>query len=383
MAEPPTVLYVDHSPALGGAEHSLLGLLGALDRSRYRPVLAAPPGPLSDAVSALGIDVRRLPLPRLQRQLSAPWHLSHGVQALRNVAAEEQVALVHGNVLRASVYAALAARAAGCPLLWHVRDIHRRSAAAWWLCRQADAVLAISQVVAAALPCTARAQVVYNPVGLPTARPRSRAELGLPNGPALVAMVASLRRWKGHEAFLEMAARAAGRTPAHYVVVGGSIFDDDERDYAAELAARAVALGIDQQMSFLGQRDDLADLWPHLSLLVHPATAEPFGRVVAEALVAGVPVVAYRDGGVPEIVDDGESGLLVPPGDVAALADAVVRLLCEPEERGRMARIGQQRAGRRFAPATHARTVEAAYDRLLANRAGHSRPARTGTGNAT
>lgn len=376
MAEPLTVLYVDHSPALGGAEHSLLGLLGALDRSRYRPVLAAPPGPLADAVSALGIDVRRLPLPRLQGQLTLPWRLSRGVRSLQRVAVEEQAALVHGNVLRATVYATLAARAADCPLLWHVRDIHRRGGVAWWLCRQADAVLAISQVVAAALPCAARAQVVYNPISVPAAQPRSRAELGLPVGPALVGMVASLRRWKGHEAFLDMAARATAEPRAHFVVVGGSIFDDDERHYADELRARATALGIEERVTFLGQREDLADLWPHFALLVHPATAEPFGRVVAEALVAGVPVVAFRDGGVPEIVDDGESGLLVPPGDVAALAAAVERLLADPEERGRLARSGQQRAGRRFAPATHARAVEAAYDRVLASRASQIRPLR-------
>jgi glycosyltransferase involved in cell wall biosynthesis len=368
VAEPRTVLYVDHASGLGGAEHSLLALLAALDRSRYRPVLAAPPGPLADAASALGVDVRRLPLPRLQGRWSSPWRLGRGVSALRGVARAERAAIVHGNVLRASAYAAPAARAAGCPLVWHVRDLHRRGPAAAWLCREAAAVLAISRSVAAALPCADRATVVYNSVTVPAATPRSRAELGLPPVGPLVAMAATLRRWKGHDDFLEMAARAApGMGEAvRFVLIGGSIFDDDEADYGADLVQRAAALGLADRVIFLGQRDDLADLWPHLALLVHPARAEPFGRVVAEALVAGVPVVAYRDGGVPEIVDDGESGLLVAPGDVGALADAVARLMADPELRNRLARCGQLRAARRFAPATHARAVEAVYDRLLA-----------------
>jgi glycosyltransferase involved in cell wall biosynthesis len=370
MAEPITVLYVDHASAMGGAEHSLLALLTALDRARFRPVLAAPPGPLADAASAAGVPVRRLPLPRLQRQVTSPLHLARGVQALRRVAHEERAAILHGNVLRATVYAAPAARATGRPLVWHVRDIHRRGPAAWWLCRQTDAIIAISRAVATALPCARRAAVVYNPVTLRPAAPRTRAELGLPTSGPLVAMVASMRRWKGHEAFLEMAARVAARPAARFVVVGGAIFDDDEPGYAEALEARAAALGLAERVVFLGQRDDLPDLWPHLAILVHPAQAEPFGRVAAEALLAGVPVVAFRDGGLPEIVDDGATGLLTPPGDLGALADGVVRLLDNPELRARLGRSGQERAARRFAPAGHARAVEQVYDGVLAARAG-------------
>jgi glycosyltransferase involved in cell wall biosynthesis len=368
VAEPRTVLYVDHASGLGGAEHSLLGLLGALDRVRWRPVLAAPPGALADAASGLGLDVRRLPLARLQGELGSPWRLSRGLGALRRVVAEEQAALLHGNVLRASVYAALAAQATGRPLVWHVRDLHRRGPAAWWLCRRAAAVVAISAPVAAALPCAARARIIDNPVAPVPARPRSRAELGLPPEGPLVAMAASLRRWKGHPDFLAMAALAAPRVPAQFVVIGGAVFAEADPGYAEELAAQAAGLGLGERLRFLGQREDLADLWPHLALLVHPARAEPFGRVMAEALVAGVPVVAWNAAGAAEIVQDGQDGLLVPPGDLAGLAEAVVRLLEQPDLRAALARAGQARARRRFAPAAHARAVEAVYDAVLAGR---------------
>jgi glycosyltransferase involved in cell wall biosynthesis len=368
------VLYVDHASGMGGAEHSLLALLSALDRSRYRPVLAAPPGPLADAASAAGIDVRRLGLPRLQRQLTGPIRLVRGVAALRRVAAAERSALIHGNVLRATLYAAPAAGALGCPLVWHVRDLHRRGPAVRWLCWRARAVVAISRAVAEALPCADAATVVYNPVVVPAARPCSRAELGLPADGPLVAMVASLRRWKGHEAFLELAARTGGPPQPRFLVIGGSIFDDDEPGYAEALQARAAELGVADRVAFLGQRDDLADLWPHLAVVVHPALAEPFGRVVAEAQLAGLPVVAYASGGLPELIDDGQTGRLVAPGDVGALASAVGQLLADPERRSQLARAGQLSAARRFAPASHARAIEGLYDRLLAPGAGRRSP---------
>ncbi len=378
MAEPVTVLYVDHASGLGGAEHSLLALLTALDGSRYRPVLAAPPGSVADEASSAGIDVRRLPLPRLQRHPASPLRLWRGVRSVARVAREENADILHGNVLRATVYAAPAARWLGRPLVWHVRDIHRRGPAAWWLCRQATAVVAISRVVADALPCAAKVQVVYNPVAVAAATPRSRAELGLPAEGSVVAMVASLRRWKGHEAFLEAAGRVASRVPARFVIVGGSIFDDDDPGYAQALRARSAALGLGERVSFLGQRDDLPDLWPHLSVLVHPAAAEPFGRVVAEAMIAGVPVAGFQDGGVPELLEHERTGLLVPPGDVPALAQAVTRLLDEPELRWHLARNARQEAERRFAPAVHARAVERVYESLLAGQAGSRRVAGRG-----
>jgi glycosyltransferase involved in cell wall biosynthesis len=302
-------------------------------------------------------------MPRLQRRPDAPLRLARGVLALRRLAGEVEAALVHANVLRAAIYALPAARLAGLPLVWHVRDIHPRGPAARLLCRGADAVIAISEAVAGALPCSSRAQVIYNPIDEAEARPRTRVELGLPAEGLLVAHVGRLRPWKGQRAFLAAAARL--RHPdARFVVIGGRILDDDEQGYADELVALASSLGLAGRVTFTGQRDDLADVWPHLSILAHTATAEPFGRVVAEALRAGVPVVAFADGGVPEIVDDGETGRLVAAGDVDALAQAIDELLASPTVRARMGRLGQQRAEKRFAPAWHARAVERVYDSL-------------------
>lgn len=378
---PQTVLFVDHASALGGAEISLLGLLEQLDRQRYRPLLAAVDGPLARAAERLGVRVVRLPMTRLRRNPMAPWRWLRGSLALAGLARRERVALVHANVLRAAAYAAPAALLAGRPLVWHVRDILAPEPLVHLLCRRAAAVIAISRAVAEALPCAARARVIYNPIELtepdplasPAARaagaqpPRpSRSALGLPEG-QLVASVGRLRAWKGHHRFLAAAAAAASERPeAQFLVIGGQLFGEDgaETDYPDRLARLTQAPELAGRARLLGQRDDLAAIWPHLSLLVHAADAEPFGRVVAEAQAAGVPVLGFADGGLPEIVADGESGRLVPAGDDAALARVLAELLDDPAGLRRMGRAGQARAAR-FAPATHARSVEAVYDSLL------------------
>jgi len=362
-----TVLYVDHAPAMGGAEHSLLALLTALDRDRFRPVLVAADGPMAEAARCLAVPVHLIPMARLRQEPAAPWRLIRAVRALAGVIRLEDAALIHTNTLRATAYGAVAAAWSARPMLWHVREIIRPGLSSRWMCGRASAVVAISRAVARALPCSDRAEVIYNPVAPPVGRPRSRSELGLPTEGVLVASVGRLRSSKGHGIFVRMAAQVRD-AEARFVVVGGRIFEDSEPDYGVELNRLISELGLSEKVTLTGHREDLADIWPHISVLVNAGETEGFGRVVAEALGAGVPVVAVRDGGVPEIVDNGETGLLVNPGDLTALAEAVSRLLADPDRRASFGRTGQEQIRRRFDPSVHARAVEAVYARLLAGR---------------
>jgi glycosyltransferase involved in cell wall biosynthesis len=117
---------------------------------------------------------------------------------------------------------------------------------------------------------------------------------------------------------------------------------------------------------FLGHRDDVPEILAALDVLVHvPSAPEPFGRVVAEAMAVGKPVVAARAGGLPEIVEHEVTGLLVPPGDPSACAAAVLRLLADPALRARLGTAGRRRAEERFDPAAHAERVVAAYREVL------------------
>lgn len=362
------VLFVDHAEALGGAEHSLLLLLRHLDRSRFRPLLACNRGPLAEAATALDVPVILVEMPRIRGEALGPLRLLRGSQALARLIRRQQVDIVHSNVMRASFYAALAVRLTGRPLVWHVRDIHPPSER-WYtrlMCRLATRVIAISQAVAAALPCPHKVTIIYNGLDLEEYPPELegavvRAELGLPLDAPVAGIVGRLQAWKGQERFLRAAAEVAKRLPqARFLVVGGAIFGDGEA-YAAGLRHLATDLGLGERVIFTGHRQDLPRLLAALDVLVHCAEAEPFGRVLIEGMAARRPVVAFADGAVPEIVRHEETGLLVPPGDEPALAAAMVELLGDAQRRQRMGVAGRHRVEQHFTAAQTARAIEAIY----------------------
>jgi hypothetical protein len=134
-------------------------------------------------------------------------------------------------------------------------------------------------------------------------------------------------------------------------------------------------LGIAHQVEFTGFRDDVAALIEGLDVLVHASTTgEPCGQAVLEGMAAGKPVVATAGGGIPEIVLDGVTGLLVPMGSARAMAEAVCRLLEDPEAARRMGASGRQRVGEHFTIQNTSRMVQRMYDELLGEPASTRRP---------
>jgi glycosyltransferase involved in cell wall biosynthesis len=372
---PKGILYLDHAQALGGAEYSLLLLLKHLDRARFRPTLACNPGPLVEAVGDLDVKTILVDMPKLRGELAAPIHLMRGGLALARIIRRDKVALVHSNVMRASIYAALAARLTGRPLIWHVRDIHApgQPGGAWYprlMCRLADRAIAISNAVAVELPCQSRVVVVYNGLDLVRFDPHLdgipvRVELGLPPDAPVVGIVGRVWPWKGQADFLRAAAEVTRTHPAaRFIVVGAPVFAAD-RDYLGELKVMAAGLGIGERVVFTGFRHDVARMLAAMDVVVHCSRAEPFGRVLIEAMAMARPVVAYADGGVPEIVLDGQTGLLVQPGDVVGLAEAVSILLNDSGRARMMGRRGRARVEAFFDARQTAHAVEAIYEEIL------------------
>lgn len=216
----------------------------------------------------------------------------------------------------------------------HVHDLVDRVAPHW---RRADVVLADSEAVADRLAPLA-AHVVHCPVELG----RPPRERPWPEGPT-VGYVGRIEPRKG---VLDLV-RAAPAIDARVVLVGDDSYAADPR-YGA-LVAHSDAV------EHHGWVDDAATLMAHLDVLVLPSYAEPFGTVLAEAMAAGTPVVATTVGGLPEVVDDGVTGRLVPPGRPDALAQAVNEVLARREAMGAAARA----SARRFDADAYARRVEA------------------------
>jgi len=370
MSEAHRILFIDHATALGGAERSLLLLMRYLNRQRYMPLLACNEGPLAEAARRMGIRVYPVPMPRLRGTFAALPRLLKGTSVLLRIIHQEGVDIVHSNVMRASFYAALAAYLSRRPLVWHVRDIHTER---WYLrlmCCTADAVIAISEAVAASIPCEDKTRVIYNGLDLADFSPipdgRSfRTEWGISLEVPLIGVVGRLQPWKGQHLFLRAAAQVTKRYPAVcFLVVGGAIFGD-ESGYRQRLENLVDELNLRGKVIFAGQREDLLRVLGAMDILVHCSRAEPFGRVLIEGMAAGLPIVAFADGGVPEIVIHGETGLLVPPGDVGALARGISELLADPQRRRQMGAAGRERVARCFDIRQTTREVERVYDALL------------------
>ena len=392
------VLFVNPGRALGGAEHSLLLLLqGVRTRGIEANVAVFGKGPFRDRLLALGIPTEDVGLPRWTRAagryllpggpLGGAALVMGGLPAalrLASVARRIKADVIHTNGMKAHLLAGLSGRLTGLPVVWHLRDFPPggwagsvfRGAAG----RLPALMLAPSEAVAAAVRPRAAGRcpviTLHDPVdlgrfhpGLP--RDPIRRELGIGRDVPLIGLVAHLTPWKGHEVFLAIARTVADIVPeVRFVVAGGSIYETHgHAGYLEALRRRVVALGLSERVVFLGPREDIPELMAGLDVLVHTPTApEPFGRVLAEAMAVGRPVVAARCGGIPEVVEDQVTGLLVTPGDIQGFSSAVIQLLEDPALGERLGKAGRQRAETLFGVEAHVAGVLKAYKTVTAGR---------------
>jgi glycosyltransferase involved in cell wall biosynthesis len=368
------ILFLDHAPALGGAERSLLLLLKHLDRAHWQPHLACAGGPLAEQAAALGVPVHTVPLSRLRRSARAPLDWLEGVRAVARLARRVGATILVANTVRAALYAASAARVVRTPFIWHMRDfwlsesrphhLWADMAGKWLLCTAARRVVTNSRATAAHLPCPDKVVVVYNGIEVDRFDPAIdgsafRQRCGIPPDVPLVGMVGRLRPWKGQDRFLRVLARVCEViSDAWGLVVGGSPFGLQD-DYPQHLRRLAADLGLASRVVFTGQVADTRPALAAMDLFVHPGDPEPFGLVNLGAMAMGKPVVAFAHGALPEIVADGETGLLVPPGDEAALAGAMITLLGDPIQRRAMGQMGRMRVEAHFTAARMAKEVDA------------------------
>lgn len=359
---PRTVLLVsNHSEIVGGGEISLLVLLEGLDRARWRPVAVVPgEGPVAHHCRALGVPTYLVPLPGLRRPRIG------GIQAvlsLRRVIVETGASLVHANGSRAMLYAGVAGRLAKRPVLWHVRVSDRDPLLDPLLVVLARCIVVNSHAVAGRFTGAAarRVRCVYNGVDLKRFSPRPpsrglRDAAGLRGHGPVVVSAGRLVAYKGYDHLIEAARLLRMERPDVEWVIAG------DGELRSALTERCQRHGLRGLVHFLGWRDDLPDLLSLADLFVSPALGEHFGRVLIEAMAMGKPVVATASGGVPEVVVDGETGLLVPPADPAALAEAVRALLEDPVRRRQLGEAGRARAEAKFSLAQHAEAIGAVYE---------------------
>lgn len=365
------VLIVSLASSAGGAERSMLLLARELPAHGWSPIVACPPGDLARRARAAGarvVETRWLSVPAISTKDGGRKRYAVGLMAAalgRSVANAARVAylarrlradLVISNSNAAHPFVALGGLIARRPSVWHVRDIVEEGFGRRLLGlfgRVPAAVVAISHPVAETV-AHSRVQVITNPIEPSPAG----ATPAWRNGAPVVGFLGRLDPPKGIEDLCE----AARTVDAKFVVVGASL--NAPPGYAESLRALAESRA-PGRFDFVGPVAEPGTALAAFDVLAMPSRREPWGRVAAEALIAGVPVVAAASGGLPEVVRDGVDGFLYPPGDVGALADRLRTLLDDPALRARMGAAGREGAAR-FSPSAHATAVAAVLDRALA-----------------
>jgi len=374
------VVYLDHVAQLSGGEIALLRLLPHLNEVEPHVILAEA-GPFADELTRLGISVEVLPMAERARGVrkdsvmprKLPWAAAAAtviyVVRLALYLRRLRPDLVHTNSLKAGVYGSVAARLAGVPVVWHVRDrialdyLPRPAVrmVRFMTRRLTSAVIANSYATMSTLDPSAHPVVLYSV--LPEALIAPAAHNDRPQRPLTVGMVGRFAPWKGQDLFLRAFAAAFPRGDQRCVLVGAPLFGED--DYAQLLHDLADELGLRDRVEFRGFR---TDLWPELKrmdMLVHASLIpEPFGQVVIEGMAARVPVVAADAGGPAEIVTDDVNGVLYRAGDEAALACAMHDLAGDPQRRARLVDSGVDTAAA-YRPDAVAEQVQRLYRNVL------------------
>lgn len=364
------VLLVHSSADRYGSDRQLGVLATGLDPGRWRPLVVLPEeGPLSGDLRAAGIEVLVRPLAIVRRSEPRPAAflraLARDARALPALVARSGAAAVHANT---AVLAGPALARLGVPLVQHVREDFTPYGALWppWrrVLSHADALLAISGSVAAQFGSGAGVRMVPDGlIALPAlpSRPEARRTLGLPDDAWIVALPGRLARWKGQDVLV----RALPALPGAVAVLAGGAWRDDPAPTVA-LRQLAADLGVADRVRLLGVREDMENVLAAADVVVQPSTGrEPLGNAALEAAAAGRPVVASAHGGLPEVITDGETGLLVPPGDPAALAAALRRLHEDPELAARLGAAASADVARRFGARRLLDTVQGIYDEVV------------------
>lgn len=357
--ESPRILHLVLTPFRGGAEEHVLSLLTALRKYGFTPYIAAP-APL---LETMALELAKFQVNSLTIEMASPLH---GIRLAAQLAAllrREQIDLVHCHSVIGSLCALPAAGIFGRRSIvetCHGREFWRegkRIKGNFWLDRQAsrfvDRVIAVSQATARYLRESKRISpskivVIRNGRDLASLLPpnqeacaKARAELGLSNEQTVL-LLGRLAKEKGHASLLDALTILGPRQPSLVALFAGT------GPLEAELKARCKAAGLSKQVRFLGYRTDLPRLLAAADLVALPSISEGLPLAAVEALAAARPIVATETGGTPEVVLNGQTGLLIPPNDSSALAEAIHRVLGDPPLARRLGTNGRLFVERHF-----------------------------------
>ncbi len=363
-----TVLHTIETAGPGGAETVLLNLASKLDPSRFRSIAMLPEG------RWLPGQLRAREIPTFCVE-SKGWHDLTLPKSMAQLVRTEKVDLIHSHLPDQNFYSCVVGHLTRSKTIatYHgaveVARARRKAFKLWVVRKTAAAVVVVCDFVADLLKGVdfpaGKLVRIYNGIELSrfqvSANGLFRDSLGLDRDDRLVGTVANLRQSKGYEFLIRAARKVLDAVPrARFLAVG-----EIDQELGNKYFSLVEKLGLTDRFTFLGFRKDVAEILSNLDLFVLPSTSEGFPLVLLEAMAAGRPVVATRSGGPQEIVEDGQTGLLVPPGDAEALAKGIEKLLVNPEQAADLGRNARGKVEREFSLEKMVSQYEALYERCL------------------
>jgi glycosyltransferase involved in cell wall biosynthesis len=372
---------------VGGPAQHVIALTARLPRDRFESaLLSGMEAPSEGSMRSLAAQaaVRPITVPGLVRRMS-PRDDARSLVFLVRFFRAFRPDIVHTHTAKAGALGRLAARLTGVPVVVHTYHGHvfggyfstrataRVVTVERWLARVTSRLIAVSETVKRELEhhrIAGPGRITVLPLGLDLGRflgceahaGTLRRQLGAADGGPLIGIVARLVPIKRHEDFLAAGALLAARIPgARFVIVG-----DGER--RTELEALVRRHGLQDKVTFLGWRQDLDRIYPDLDVVALTSANEGSPVSLIEAMAAGRPVVGTRVGGVPDLVEHGVSGLLVPAGDPPAIAEAMAALVGNPERRRAMGDAGRKQVRDAYRVDRLVADVERLYTDLLRGR---------------
>ena len=362
------ILFVSYTAVLGGGELCLLDFAHAYRETSQ--VLLLTDGVLKKRLEDLAVKVE---VCQASRSL-ANVKVSSGLASLKSIGdlwrlgklvAQRSKAfdLIHANNQKGFVVSAIAKLFGGAPVVWHLHDIltadifsstNRRIAvtlANWFATRVIVNSKATGEAFVAAGGKRELLRIVYNGFDgevfdrIDSDRAQSlRSELGIPSDLPLVGMFSRLSYWKGQHILLE----AASKLPdVQVLLVGDALFG--EAEYTEKLKNIAAQPSLQGRVHWLGFRQDIPELMKACDAIAHCSTApEPFGRVIVEAQLAKRPAIATIGGGTSEIIENGVTGLLIPPNDSQLLAEAMQQIFSDKVATQKMVETAYAQAKTKF-----------------------------------
>lgn len=377
--KPLRILYLEAGSGSGGSSASLERLISRLTPQGIEPhLLVDHRGSFISQLEAAGVPVEVFPI-RARRGASSLWqnlaavHVPLFREVCRQIRRHRPDVLHINNSLRVAPAAVAAAAWCRLPVVCHLRVARPLDPLELWLMRWIDAFVVLSETSRAI--CLSQgapaSKVICIPDGLDVEafrngyhRPSTRARWGLSDQHVVIGVVCRLQAGKGLEVFLQAMPKIVARQPNVRAVIVGDVCGGPT-NYRRDLEQLIGRLHLSASVTLAGWVNDPASAYAAFDLLVQTSSLpEGFSLVCLEAMAFGLPVVSTRVGATGEVVDDGVTGRLVPPGDPKTMADTISEVLADRARMRQMGQAGYQRAVERFDIRRTAEAIEAVYREL-------------------